>query len=169
MVSVVSTFCRNQPGAIIVIPWCNIQVNTRGLRTFNILFPGQPRNFRYRRAILSVLRALHILCTGVLIGGHIFNQSPEVIEPWLYASVLSGLAIFATDLHASMAVLFELRGLLLLLKIALLLLIPLFWQLRIPLLITVLFIGAVGSHMPKHWRHKVLLFEKRIIPDERSG
>ena len=93
----------------------------------------------------------------------------EVIEPWLYASVFSGLAIFITDLHASMAVLFELRGLLLLIKVVLLLLIPMFWSMRLALLVTVLFIGAIGSHMPKHWRHKVLFFERHIVPDERSG
>ena len=139
------------------------------MRTFPILFPKQPRSFPYRRALLSILRALHILSTGILVGGHVFNQPEHVIEPWLYASVFTGLAIFATDLHASMAVLFEVRGVLLVIKIILLLLIPMFWQLRIPLLITVLFIGAIGSHMPKHWRHKVLFFERHIVPDERSG
>jgi len=112
---------------------------------------------------------LHILCTGILLGGHVFEQPQSVIEPWLYASVFSGLAIFITDLHASMTVLFEVRGLMLIIKLALLLLIPLFWPLRIPILVAVLFIGAIGSHMPKHWRHKVLLFEKHIVPDERSG
>ena len=139
------------------------------MRTFRTLFPNQPRSFPYRRAVLSILRALHILCTGVLVGGYLFNQTVAVVEPWLYASVTTGLMLFALDLHASMAVLFELRGLLLLVKVILLLLIPVFWQQRIPILITVLFIGAVGSHMPKRHRHKVLLFSKRIIPDERSG
>ena len=139
------------------------------MRTFRTLFPNQPRSFPYRRAVLSILRALHILTTGILLGGHIFNQPEQLIEPWLYLAVFSGLAIFATDLHASVAVLFELRGLLLLSKIILLLSIPLFWHLRIPILITVLFIGAIGSHMPKHWRHKVIFFERHIVPDERSG
>lgn len=115
------------------------------------------------------MRALHILCTGVLVGGHLFDQPVAVVEPWLYASVFTGLMLFALDLHASMAVLFELRGLLLLIKVVLLLLIPVFWQLRIPILITVLFIGAIGSHMPKRWRHKVLFLERHIVPDERSG
>lgn len=139
------------------------------MRVFNILFPNRPRSFRYRRPVLSILRALHILCTGILIGGHVFDQPQAAIEPWLFGSVFSGLAIFAVDLHASLTILFEIRGLLLLVKLALLLLIPLYWQLRIPILITVLFIGAIGSHMPKHWRHKVLFFERHIVPDERSG
>ena len=77
--------------------------------------------------------------------------------------------LFIIDLHASMAVLFEVRGCLLYLKLILLLMLPIFEELSIPILIAVLFIGAIGSHMPKRHRHKLLLFEKFIVPDERSG
>jgi len=117
----------------------------------------------------NLIRALHILATGVLLGGYIFLQPAIALEPWLLASVITGLLLLAIDLHASMAVLLEVRGLLLLIKLALLLLLPIFEQLSIPLLIIVLFIGAIGSHMTKRYRHKVLLFEKFIVPDERGG
>jgi len=115
------------------------------------------------------MRALHILATGVLLGGYMFQQPIAVLEPWLMASVITGLLMFAIDLHASMAVLFEVRGLLLFIKIALLLLIPVYEGLIMPILISVLFIGVIGSHMPKRLRHKVLFFKKFIVPDERSG
>ena len=85
------------------------------------------------------------------------------------ASIISGLMLFAIDLHASMAVLFEVRGCLLYLKIILLLLLSAFPEQQIAILISALFIGAIGSHMPKRHRHKLLLFEKFIVPDERSG
>ena len=117
----------------------------------------------------NLIRALHILATGVLLGGYIFLQSTTALEPWLLASVITGLLLLAIDLHASMAVLLEVRGLLLLIKLALLLLLPIFEQLSIPLLIIVLFIGAIGSHMTKRYRHKVLLFANFITPDERGG
>ena len=112
---------------------------------------------------------MHILTTGVLLGGHIFQEPATMLSPWLLSSITTGLVLLVIDLHASMSVLCEVRGVLLLIKLALLLLIPLYTELTIPILIVVLVIGAVGSHMSKHHRHKVLLLEKFIVPDQRSG
>jgi len=109
------------------------------------------------------------MTTGVFLGGHIFHQPVSVLEPWLWVAILSGLAILLTDIYSSFAVLFEIRGLVILLKIALLCLIPFFWEQRIFILVLILFIGAISSHMPKRYRHKLLFFESVIIPDQRSG
>ena len=138
-------------------------------RLLTFLFPEQPREFPHRMAVRISLRALHIMTTGVLLGGHIFHQPVSVLEPWLWIAILSGLTILLTDIYSSFAVLFEIRGLVVLLKIALLCLIPFFWEQRIFILILILFIGAISSHMPKRYRHKLLFFESVIIPDQRSG
>lgn len=121
------------------------------------LFPAEPRDFPYRRSLRILLRTLHILATGVLLGGCVFNQPAAALAPWLTASAGTGLALVVIDLHASLMVLVELRGLMLLIKLLLLILIPVFWDLRIHLLVIVLFLGAIGSHMPKSYRHKILL------------
>jgi len=92
-----------------------------------------------------------------------------MLNPWLLSSIATGLVLLAIDLHASMSVLCEVRGVLLLIKLALLLLIPLYIELTVPILIAVLVIGAVGSHMSKRHRHKVLVLEKIIVPDQSSG
>ena len=138
-------------------------------RLLTVLFPEQPREFPHRMAMRLSLRALHIMTTGVFLGGHIFHQPISVLEPWLWVAILSGLAILLTDIYSSFAVLFEIRGLVVLLKIVLISLIPFFWDQRIFILVLMLFIGAISSHMPKRYRHKLLFFESFIIPDQRSG
>ncbi len=148
----------------------DVELNKIAIKGIYILiFPQTARDFPFRRYVRTSLRALHILCTGTLIGGYIFNQPVAVLEPWLFATVITGLLIFATDLHASFAVLFEVRGIIVMLKTGLLALTQFFWELRIPLLVIALVLGVFGSHMPKIFRHKVLFFKNYIVPDERNG
>lgn len=134
-----------------------------------MLFPTEPRNFPFRRGIRTALRTLHILATSVLLGGHVFNQPPDMLATWLWGSIVSGLLLFATDLHASCAVIFELRGIAVFVKLLLLLLVPFMWDWRVPLLITALIIGAVSSHIPRNYRHRLIFFKDKIVVDERRG
>lgn len=138
-------------------------------RLFSVLFPSEPRGFPFRRWIKDLFRASHILTAGVLLGGHVFQQPPELIHPWGVAAVLTGLGIFLIDLHASFAVLFEFRGLAILTKIALV-----YGALQWPehawlLLGLTMFIGAMSSHMTGKWRHRVYLMQERLTPDTRRG
>src|SRR3990167_1073355 len=112
------------------------------------LFPDTPRDFPFRRTVRTALRTLHMFATGVLVGGHIFGQPKEQLFGWLVGSVASGLVLLATDLHATFAFLFQVRGLLVLLKVALTAMVLVFWEARVPLLIAALTLGAAGSHMP---------------------
>jgi hypothetical protein len=133
------------------------------------LFPSVPRDFIFRRGVRVGLRALHIFTAGTLLAGYIFEQPVTVLEPWLVGTVISGLLLLATDLYASFGFLCEVRGFVVLLKLVLLALVPIFWDARISLLVAALVIGAVGSHMPGKYRHKVLLFRSRVVADERHG
>ena len=81
--------------------------------------PPEPRSFPFRRGLRTLLRALHILTTGVLLGGHVFDQPQELLTPWLWGSIVTGLVLFATDLYASCAVLLEARGVAVFVKIGL--------------------------------------------------
>ncbi len=134
-----------------------------------MLFPNPPRNFPLRRGIRTIFRGAHILTTGVLVGGHIFEQPKETLLIWLIASVATGALIFVTDLHASFGVLCELRGALVLAKLTLVALAGVFWEARVPLLIVALFVGAISSHMPREYRHRVLFLRDRLVPDRRNG
>lgn len=135
----------------------------------SVLFPEEPRDFPGRRGLRSILRAGHILTTGVLLGGHVFAQPKEVLLVWLVASVATGAAIFLTDLHASFGVLCELRGALVLIKIGLVAASGVFWDARIVLLVAAVFIGAIGSHMPGTFRHRVLFLRHLVVADRRHG
>lgn len=146
-----------------------MKINQHNSRLLAFLFPEQPREFPYRMAVRLSLRALHIMTAGVLLGGHIFQQPTSVLEPWLWVAILSGLAILLTDIYSSFGVLFEIRGIVVLIKILLLSLITVFWEQRIFLLVLILFIGAISSHLPRRYRHKLLFFKSIIHPDQRSG
>jgi hypothetical protein len=136
---------------------------------FSILFPENPRDFPFRRGILMTLRVLHILMAGILLGGHVFDRSIIELEPWLWGTVISGLLILLTDMYASLAILLEVRGLAVLIKVILMLLTSLFWEQRITLLVLALIVGVFSSHMPKKYRHRLLFFSDRIVTDNRSG
>ena len=134
-----------------------------------ILFPKELRSFPYRRHIRIALRTLHILSGGVLLGGHVFNQPVEALQLWLIATVVSGLLLLLTDLYASATILFELRGVVGILKISLLLLVPVFWPQRVFILMLVLIIGAISSHMTGRLRHRRVLFSRcRAIDYSKS-
>lgn len=138
-------------------------------RVTNRLFPETPRDFPYRRAAKTTLRTLHIFTAGTLLGGHIFAVPSVVLEPWLWGTILSGVLLTVTDLHASFSVLCELRGLAVVAKLLLVLAVPVFWDARVTLLIVALVIGAVISHMPGRYRHIQILLRGRVVADARKG
>lgn len=133
------------------------------------LFPPVPRDFPGRRGIRTLLRAAHILTGGVLVGGVLFDQSLQVLTPWVHGTLASGFLLFATDLYASFAILCEVRGASVLAKLALTALVPIFWGARLELLAAALLLGAVSSHMPGRYRHHLLLLRGHIAPDTRRG
>jgi hypothetical protein len=133
------------------------------------LFPPVPRSFPWRRAVRTALRATHIFTGGVLVGGMIFDQPPEVLAPWLHGTLISGFLLLATDLYASLAILCEVRGASVLAKLGLTAFVPVFWDARLELLMAALLLGAVSSHMPGRYRHHVLFLRGRIAPDTRRG
>ena len=136
---------------------------------FSCLFPAYPRDFPYRRSVRILFRTVHILAAGVLLGGYIFNQPSSMLEPWLWGTVISGLLMLATDIHASLAVIFEVRGMAVIIKTVLLFLATIFWEKRVLFLILALVMGVISSHMPKRYRHRLLFFQKQIVSDQRSG
>lgn len=134
-----------------------------------LLFPPEPRGFPARRTVRAVLRAAHTLAGGLLLGAHLFHASPEAAQFWLQATLASGLAFLFIDLHASCAILLELRGLLVLTKLALTGLVAVFPAQAVPLLGTVLVAGSVGSHLPGRFRHHVWWPGAAVKVDSRTG
>jgi len=99
------------------------------------------------------LRTVHILGFSVLLGGHWFNMPREALLPWLYWTIFSGAGLMGLELRAGFDWVLQLGGSMVLFKLAVLCLIPFFWDQRLALLLAVMVIGSVGSHMPGSLRH----------------
>jgi len=119
-----------------------------------LLFPQEYREFPHQRLALNLLRAMHILSFSVLVGGLFFNQPTEFLFPWILATIISGISMFAIDLFNSCIALFEIRGIAIIVKVLLLLLIPLTegWA-QILVLFTVVIFASFISHTSRRIRH----------------
>ena len=81
-----------------------------------------------------------------------------MLYSWLVGTVLSGLGLLAIDLYGSCILLFEVRGISVLLKMLLLLSLPLFAaQYQLWLLILLVIFSSFVSHSTRGLRHKNLL------------
>lgn len=127
------------------------------------LFPDSPRSLPGARAISIALRTSHLAAFGLLLGGHAFAADAGALLPYLSATILSGLGLVALEVYAvGFYWLFLGKGIVVLVKLALLLLVPVFWDARVALLLLVVVIASVGSHMPARYRHYSLL-HRRVL------
>jgi len=94
----------------------------RGL--FAFFFPPEPRHLAGRRWLKIVLRGVHVLCAGLLVGAYLFGAAPGVRGAWVGAAVSSGLLVLLLDLHETAVFLVQVRGLVILIKLAVLAALP---------------------------------------------
>jgi hypothetical protein len=99
------------------------------------------------------LRTVHILVTGALFGGHVFDVHRDRLWPWLLAAVTSGAVLVLLEARPFAAWWCEVRGWCVIAKMGLLLVIPWCWSHRVWLLVAVLVLASLGSHAPRRWRH----------------
>jgi len=133
-----------------------------------LVFPDPPRAFRWRRGLKISLRAVHTLCASVLVGGALLAVDPGRSSAWAAGTAISGLALVLLDLHESGAFLVQIRGLVVLAKIALLATLPwLRWQPA--LLAAALLLSVLSSHAPGRVRYLVLLGRGRITGGCSNG
>jgi len=108
----------------------------------------------HARAWNIAARTAHIAATGVLVGGHAFNAPRDDLYPILWLAIITGAAlIFLEAFSVRLRWLAQGRGLMVVVKLVLLLLMPLAWSLRLPILLAVIVLASVGSHMPARFRY----------------
>ena len=123
----------------------------------NLLFPAQRRHLARRRLWQGLLRALHIVCFSLLTGGLFVGQSVDGLYPWLLGTVISGLLLLALDMYSSCFVLFEVRGISVLIKIPLVAVLPAVdEQFALGLLILLIVLSTLVSHATRGLRHRCL-------------
>jgi len=118
-----------------------------------LLFPPVPRSLPYNRGISIGFRTLHLLASGLLIGGHAFGAEPQRLITLLYLTVGSGLGLILLELYRSCDWVYQGMGLLVIVKTVITVLAGVWWEQRVPLLCIVVVLGSVGSHMPASYRH----------------
>ncbi len=94
--------------------------SSRRSRLSALVFPDPPRSFRGRRATKVSVRAVHVLCAGVLVGSYLLHADEETRRTWLTATIATGMALLLLDLHESGAFAFQVRGVFVASKIAIL-------------------------------------------------
>ena len=127
--------------------------------------PDPPRRVPHARAWNVALRTLHLMAFGILVGGHFWGVPAEPLYPALWITVASGAALMGLEIYQNAQWLFLVKGLAVLAKLALLLLVPFFWEARVPLLLAVVALSSVGAHMPARFRHYSVLHQRVLLPD----
>ncbi len=112
---------------------------------------------------------MHVLFVGVLAGSYLFEVVPTERAAWWIGAMLSGLMMLALDLHESGAFLLQVRGLVLLLKLGVLLVLPWLGAAAGWALAALVLISVVSSHAPGKVRYKVVFGGGRIVGGESHG
>jgi len=131
--------------------------------------PDPPRTIRHERWWNVTLRTVHLVGFGLLLGGHAWGVEPASLETTLWTVILSGAGLMALELFKTARWLVLGKGVAVLLKLGLLLLVPFFWEARLPLLLAVTVIASIGAHMPSRYRHYSLLDRRVLDPAATSS
>ena len=118
-----------------------------------LLFPAEPRKLPWGRPLQVVLRTIHIIAMGMVLGGVAWGGTRESLWTWILATILSGLLLLGIDLWKSCAFLVQGAGVAVLLKLVLLGLGNLFPAARLEWYLAATAVASIGSHMTSAWRH----------------
>jgi len=99
------------------------------------------------------LRTIHLIGLLGISGGILFHVEQSLWLPYFLITVLSGLAMTLLSLWSNGIWLLQNRGLIIILKILLLLLIPVFHEYAQILLFIIVIISAISSHAPAQFRY----------------
>lgn len=134
--------------------------NFRALSLFRILIPETPRCFRAQRWVRISLRTLHLVGVAGLGGGFLYSVDQTVWMPYLTLTFLTGVAMVGIELWSTGLWLIQLRGLSVVIKLALIVWLLQTEHFQLPLFMAVIVISGVISHAPGtvryfsvfHWR-----------------
>lgn len=129
---------------------------------FRALFPNYNRGFIGKRWIRIILRSLHLV--GLIgIGGVYFSQQPQTLWlAYIYLTLVTGTILMLIEIWTNAIWLIQLRGITILIKLLLLVLLAhtVTWQNE--LLICIIFISGIIAHAPANIRYFSIIHGKRI-------
>ncbi len=105
------------------------------------------------RALDILMRAVHIAAGGVLFGGAVFAVPFSGLIPWHQGVVASGSVLVLLGINQSRHWVYQVRGILIIVHVAILWLAHPWPGYRPQIVATALVIGVIVSHMPGNLRH----------------
>lgn len=108
------------------------------------------------------MRALHVLCAAFLLGAYAYASSAAARAQALQLVIASGAALVLLDFIRTAAFLLQVRGAVLLLKIAAVLLFSRLGSGHLLLLVVLFLTSVLISHAPGSIRHRMLACGGRI-------
>lgn len=124
------------------------------------LFPDPRRHLPYSRWINIACRTVHLMATGVLLGAHWFAVPADALYPFLWVAIGSGAGMVLVEVYPTAHWAHQVCALFVYGKLALLCLMPFFWEARVPLLLGVVVLAGVGAHAPRRVRHYSIVYRK---------
>jgi len=134
----------------------------------SVLFPAAPRHLPYERGINIALRTVHLMTSGILLGGHAFDASAHRLILFLYLTILSGIGLILLELFTSCRWIYLAKGVMVMVKAALVIAAGLWWDQRVSFLLLVVLIGSIGSHMPARFRYYSFLHGRVIVDPPKA-
>jgi len=110
-----------------------------------------------------------VLSAAGLLGAHAFEVQPATAAPWLHATLLTGVLLLLLDLHESAAFLLQVRGLIVILKLALVGVLPWLGSYGTWALAAIVLVSVVSSHAPGRVRYFLLVGGSRITGGRSKG
>jgi hypothetical protein len=126
-----------------------------------------PRILRRLRFWNVAFRTLHLVAFGFLFGAAAHDADGGRVTAALAATIGTGVGLVILELRQDPRWPFLGKGLLVLAKLGLLLLVAVFPGARVPLLVAVVVIAGVGAHMPRDLRHYSVL-DRRVVGCEEA-
>ncbi len=114
------------------------------------------------RNLNITLRTIHLVGMLGVGGGILFNVEADLVSPWLWLTVLSGAGLMGLSIWSSRIFLIQLRGLVILIKIAILLLILYTDGADLALLIGATILSGIIAHAPGNVRYYSIFHGRRI-------
>lgn len=122
---------------------------------------NEPRR-TWPKALDLLLRCCHIGTASVLFGGVVWAVPHTQLSPWHHLAIATGIPLIILNIWRSRHWPYQGRGVTAWLHIGLVWLVHLWPAETLPLLVTALTVGVVGSHMPGALRHWSFIHRRRI-------
>lgn len=132
-----------------------------------LLFPSPTRKIPGRRWVKILLRAIHVCFVCGLVG--LFVAHERLDQFWLVGTGCSGAAILLLDLHASAVFLLQVRGLIVLTKIAAFFTLPALGASALWVLFALVILSVVSSHASSGFRYYLIFGRGRLTTVEDKG